>query len=202
MNPQEILILILASALVVAFVFVLIITCLSLIGKARFINPNQQSKLFTVLIVQLVGICLFAFKKSFVDSIPTNPVEKAEEFIKVNKNLSSISPDTLAQSLNPTVGGYIWGEFFRYRILIRSHMRRLCVNKLNIKVDDDESYKTMADRLYKTSIIDSVLHNNISKIGFATYSSQWGAGIQPTSKEAKFVADSAKIVINELSKIN
>ncbi|MCI0631228.1 MAG: hypothetical protein L0Y44_11315 [Phycisphaerales bacterium] len=40
--------------LVCAFVFTVIVTCLSLVGWAKFTDPKQQRKLFQVLVVEIV----------------------------------------------------------------------------------------------------------------------------------------------------
>lgn len=51
----------LAYTLLGAFIFTIIVTCGSLIGLVRFVNPTQQARLFTALIVELVTICLGTF---------------------------------------------------------------------------------------------------------------------------------------------
>jgi hypothetical protein len=47
--------------LVGAFIFTVVVTLLSMIGLVRFADPKQQQKLFTVLIVELVVICVGVF---------------------------------------------------------------------------------------------------------------------------------------------
>jgi energy-coupling factor transporter transmembrane protein EcfT len=53
--------LIVAYTLVAAFVFTVIMTCLSLVGWVKFAVAGQQRKLFASLIVELVVICLGVF---------------------------------------------------------------------------------------------------------------------------------------------
>ncbi|HEX3555116.1 MAG TPA: hypothetical protein VIA62_17980 [Thermoanaerobaculia bacterium] len=54
MDHPEIFKLIIGYTLVGAFVFTVIVTCLSLVGVVRFASQNQQKRLFQVLIVELV----------------------------------------------------------------------------------------------------------------------------------------------------
>lgn len=61
MSHQEIIQLIISYTLLIAFVFTVVITCLSLIGKITFSNPHQQNKLFMVLVVELVIVCVGYF---------------------------------------------------------------------------------------------------------------------------------------------
>jgi LAS superfamily LD-carboxypeptidase LdcB len=53
--------LVIAYTLLGAFIFTVVITCLSLIGLVRFAVANQQSKLFATLIVEIVIIGVGAF---------------------------------------------------------------------------------------------------------------------------------------------
>ena len=55
--------LIIAYTLVGAFVFTVIITCLSLIDIIKFADKEQQNKLFYTLIVELMILCVFYFGK-------------------------------------------------------------------------------------------------------------------------------------------
>lgn len=61
--------LVIAYTLLGAFIFTVIITCLSLIGKVTFADPKQQNKLFSTLVVELVVICLGAFS-NFLNFAP------------------------------------------------------------------------------------------------------------------------------------
>lgn len=203
MNQQTLIFFVIAWTIVGAFIFTVFITCFSLIGWISFKDPEQQKKLFAVLIIEIIVICLGIFKGYF-DSQKLNIFDsktKAESYVQETKKLSSISPDTLLLSLNPSVGGTIWGEFYRYRTLIRLHMRRLCF-KNNIKIDDDESFQSMAETLQTKGVIDKNISENIKRIGYATYTAQWGTGNQPMPNEALFVADSSEIIIKRLEKIN
>jgi peptidoglycan L-alanyl-D-glutamate endopeptidase CwlK len=58
--------LIIGYTLVGAFLFTVVVTCLSLVGIIRFANSSQQRKLFTVLVVELVAIALGAFSNLLV----------------------------------------------------------------------------------------------------------------------------------------
>jgi hypothetical protein len=53
--------LVIGYTLVGAFVFTVIITCLSLVGVVRFADAAQGRKLFAILIVELVVICVAVF---------------------------------------------------------------------------------------------------------------------------------------------
>lgn len=61
MDHRVLIQLIISYTLVVAFVFTVLVTCGSLIGWVKFADRRQQGRLFTVLIVSLVSICLTAF---------------------------------------------------------------------------------------------------------------------------------------------
>jgi hypothetical protein len=54
MKHPELIRLIIAYTLVGAFVFTAVVTCLSLVGLVKFSDPDQQKKLFYVLIVEVV----------------------------------------------------------------------------------------------------------------------------------------------------
>lgn len=61
-NHQDFIRLIVAYTLTGAFVFTVVITCLSLVGWIKFADKKQQRKLFGCLIVELVVMCLGFFK--------------------------------------------------------------------------------------------------------------------------------------------
>jgi hypothetical protein len=67
--------LVIAYTLVGAFFFTVVVTCLSLIYKNIFVRPTQQSKLFTILIVELIVICV----GSFANFLEFNPVSAQRE---------------------------------------------------------------------------------------------------------------------------
>lgn len=69
MDHHSIIQLIIAYTLVGAFVFTVVISCLSVVGWIKFADQKQQNKLFYVLVVELVVGCL-AF---FFDFIALNP---------------------------------------------------------------------------------------------------------------------------------
>ncbi|MDB5471888.1 MAG: hypothetical protein JWR84_3448 [Caulobacter sp.] len=74
----EIIKLIIAYTLVGAFVFTVIVTCGSLIGLIKFSDPDQQKKLFTVLVVEVVVICVGAF----ANLLNLNPIATANNIQK------------------------------------------------------------------------------------------------------------------------
>lgn len=63
--------LVIAYTLIGAFIFTVIATCLSLVGIVRFAKHSQQSKLFGVLVVELVIICVGVF----ANLLQVNPKE-------------------------------------------------------------------------------------------------------------------------------
>jgi hypothetical protein len=60
-SHQEIIQLVIAYTLTGAFVFTVGITCLSLVGIVKFVNPKQQNKLFAILIVEIVVMGLGSY---------------------------------------------------------------------------------------------------------------------------------------------
>ncbi len=62
-----------------AFIFTVVATCLSLIGIVKFVYPKQQNKLFGVLIVELIVICLGVFS-NFLNLNPRSPVEPINKY--------------------------------------------------------------------------------------------------------------------------
>ena len=75
MNHPELVKLLIAYTFVGALIFTVVITCLSLVGWIKFADPAQQKKLFSILIVELVGGCL-AFFLNFL-SLEYLPVAKS-----------------------------------------------------------------------------------------------------------------------------
>ena len=58
-----------------AFIFTAIITCLSMVGVVNFAKPSQQSKLFTILIVEIVTVSV----GTFYNLLEFNPREVQRE---------------------------------------------------------------------------------------------------------------------------
>ncbi|MBX3479080.1 MAG: M15 family metallopeptidase [Caulobacter sp.] len=74
----EIIKLIIAYTLVGAFVFTVVATCGSLVGLIKFADNGQQKKLFAVLVVELVVICVGAF----ANLLNLNPIATANDIQK------------------------------------------------------------------------------------------------------------------------
>jgi len=60
-SHAEIIQLVIAYSLTGAFLFTFVITCLSLLGWLKFADLKQQKKLFYILVVELVTICMGSF---------------------------------------------------------------------------------------------------------------------------------------------
>ena len=73
-----------AYTLVGAFIFTVVVTCLSLVGWVKFADAKQQNRLFQVLILELVVICV-AFFGDFIKFDPRLVAEtaKVEEAKKI-----------------------------------------------------------------------------------------------------------------------
>jgi hypothetical protein len=99
--------LVIAYTLLGAFIFTVIITCLSLIGIVKFANPGQQRKLFAVLIVELVVICVGVFAdflqfspkevRSETNEIVAQALEVSETSAEINKSRSADVPPPAAE---------------------------------------------------------------------------------------------------------
>lgn len=81
--------LIIAYTLAGAFVFTVIITCLSLVGWIRFADPQQQKKLFYIIIVELAALCIGYFGNfiNFNSGYFPKKIIKQREMIKANDTL-------------------------------------------------------------------------------------------------------------------
>jgi len=92
-----------AYAFVIAFIFTLLVTCLSLIGLVKFADQSQQKKLFTFLIVELVVICTGSF--SGLLQLNANETVKAIK-APLEKEISSIQEHNidLEKQITHTVG--------------------------------------------------------------------------------------------------
>jgi len=104
-DHQELIRLIIAYTLAGAFVFTVVITCLSLVGWIKFANKKQQQKLFTCLIVQLVvvGVGFFTgFLQFNVSTVAKGLVEQGKAIRKLQEDLAETgksaegSADTVA----------------------------------------------------------------------------------------------------------
>ncbi len=129
---------------------------------------------------------------------PDDPSEQARIYVAEDKRIRDLPAEKLVQSLNPTVGGEIWGQFYRYRATVRSLLRHLCLSH-NIPIHNSQSISSMANMLLDKQLISARTATDVKKIAWATYTAQWGVGEAPTTDDAKFVAENAKKVIEELS---
>jgi hypothetical protein len=88
-NHVQMIQLIIAYTLVGAFVFTVVITCLSLVGWIKFANKKQQQKLFAALIVQLVIGCV----GFFTQLLQFNPSTVANELVEQGKAIRRIQDE-------------------------------------------------------------------------------------------------------------
>ncbi|MBA7679839.1 hypothetical protein ES703_88144 [subsurface metagenome] len=89
MNHPQLIQLIIAYSLAGAFVFTVIVTCLSLVGWIKFSDTKQQQRLFTVLIVELVVVCV-GFFAGFLRFDPTKVVAEIVEETQSRREASLI----------------------------------------------------------------------------------------------------------------
>jgi hypothetical protein len=128
-----------------------------------------------------------------------DPIKQGNEFVEESKRLLQYSPEMLAQAVNnPSAGGRVWMQFYRYRATIRAQLRALCRSH-NIGIDNTTSMQAMVDSLYKAEVITAELKTKILRISTATFTAQWGTGDVPTPSEARFVAEEAPGVIQQLA---
>ncbi|MDP2362689.1 MAG: hypothetical protein Q8M94_02850 [Ignavibacteria bacterium] len=108
MHHKEIIHLTIAYTIVGAFIFTVIITCLSIVGWIKFADNAQQQKLFYVLIVEVVvGIVGYFFNwldfnpKSTSNAIANRVADKLEEIHESNVEGSKINQIGNPQNWNP-----------------------------------------------------------------------------------------------------
>lgn len=107
MLHQSIIQLTVAYTLVGAFIFTVIITCLSLVGLVKFAEKKQQQRLFQTLILELVVITVTFFggylqfnpgkveKEIRADVSPSDVVTKY--YFELNENNLSLAYDLLSK---------------------------------------------------------------------------------------------------------
>ena len=78
MDHNELIRLIVAYTLAGAFVFTVIVTCLSLVGIVKFADAKQQKTLFRTLIVEVVVICV----GWFADLLEFNPAAPKDRIVE------------------------------------------------------------------------------------------------------------------------
>ena len=91
-----------AYTIVGAFIFTAVITCLSLIGLVKFAKPSQQSKLFAILIVEIVTICVGAFS-SLLQFNPKEAQREVERPLVVAVNAARGQADSARTKLQDEV---------------------------------------------------------------------------------------------------
>src|SRR6266481_8941828 len=92
-DHQELIRLTIAYTLAGAFVFTVVITCLSLVGWIKFADKKQQQKLFTCLVVQLVvvGVGFFTgFLRFNVSKVANDLVEQGKAIRKLQEDQAEI----------------------------------------------------------------------------------------------------------------
>lgn len=92
MNHVETIQLAIAYTLLGAFVFTVVITCLSLVGVVKFANPQQQRRFFVALILELVVGCV----GFFLDFLKLDPTA-------VSRNIASSARAELGQDIARTI---------------------------------------------------------------------------------------------------
>lgn len=101
--------LVIAYTLIGAFIFTVIVTCLSLIGIVKFLNPNQQNKLFAVLIVEVVTISIGVLSNLLLINPRVAQEAVADETLKFNKSSPQIAQVT--QQTRQTENGQVIDQF-------------------------------------------------------------------------------------------
>lgn len=81
MDHPEVIALIISYTLVGAFVITVLLTLASLIGIIKFADQAQQRKLFAVLIVEMVAVCMAVFT-GYVNLSPKDTVESIESKVE------------------------------------------------------------------------------------------------------------------------
>lgn len=104
--------LIIAYVLIGAFIFSVIMTCLSLIGIVKFLKPNQQNKLFTILIVEVVTISIGVLSNLLLINPKIAQKAVAEETLKINQSSPRIAQVT--QKTRQTENGPVIDQLVRF----------------------------------------------------------------------------------------
>jgi len=101
-DHQELIRLTIAYTLAGAFVFTVVITCLSLVGWIKFADKKQQQKLFTCLVVQLVvvGVGFFTgFLRFNVPKVAKDLVEQGKAIRKLQEDLAETGKSAEASAV-------------------------------------------------------------------------------------------------------
>ena len=86
----QIIELIIAYTLVGAFVFTVIVTLLSMVGWIKFADKAQQTKLFSILIVELI-IGMLGFFFNFLQYNPSGVQEQIQDEVRNESSMKTLS---------------------------------------------------------------------------------------------------------------
>jgi hypothetical protein len=111
-DHREIIQLVIGYTLVGAFVFTVVITCLSTIGVIRLPDKRQQRKLFAVLLVEVAAGCV-AFFLNFIQLDPGRVEETIEGRAKTDLLVATIRPEMSSGSFSPQnpAAVAVWSAF-------------------------------------------------------------------------------------------
>lgn len=162
-------------------------------------RPGEPRKEILNFAMVFLGFCLAlvtinAFVEVRERQLPPN--DQADLYLNYD-SLMRLSPEQLADSQNPTAAGRVWSQFYRYRATIRALLRQMC-QKESIEIKDAQAITSMVEALQSKKVLEAELANDIKEIARATFTAQWGAGDPPTPDQARFVAEKAPQVIQEL----
>jgi len=104
MDHKEIITLIITYTFTGAIVFTVIVTCLSMVGIIKFADKEQQKKLFSILIVELIVIAVGVFSgflefnpKQAVESVEKPAIAQGQDKANLLKTIDSLLPYEIQQ---------------------------------------------------------------------------------------------------------
>lgn len=95
-----------------AIIFTVIVTCLSLIGIVKFSKPDQQNKLFGVLIIEVVTIAIGVFSNLLLINPKVAQKAMAEEILKFNQSSPQIA--SVTQQTKHTENGIVIDQLISF----------------------------------------------------------------------------------------